>query len=100
MRPLTRAVLVELLYENITSSKAEANELVDAFFGIIASQLRNGKKVKLSGFGSFELRNKKARPGRNPRTGEEALIVARRVVTFRPSPKLRKLVEAGISNDP
>ena len=94
-KTLTKAELIEQLYENVTGNKAEASALVDSFFEIISSELEQGKNVKISGFGNFELRDKVARPGRNPRTGETKVISARRVVTFHPSQKLKKLVEEG-----
>ena len=75
-------------------NKREAKELVDTFFEEIRSALENNEPVKLSGFGNFELREKAQRPGRNPKTGEEIPISARRVVTFRPGQKLRDRVEA------
>ena len=75
-------------------NKREAKELVDTFFEEIRLALENNEPVKLSGFGNFELRDKNQRPGRNPKTGEEVPISARRVVTFRPGQKLRDRVEA------
>ncbi len=76
-----------------TREKAEAKELVDSFFEIMASELEQGREVKLAGFGNFELRDKAARPGRNPRTSEDALISARRVVTFRASRKWKEMFQ-------
>ena len=70
-------------------NKREAKEFVDLFFEEVRVRLESGQEVKLSGFGNFELRNKNRRPGRNPKTGEEIPISARRVVTFRPGHKLR-----------
>ena len=74
-------------------NKREASDMVDAFFEEIASTLEKGVGVKLSGFGNFDLREKAPRPGRNPKTGKEALIKARRVVTFHASAKLKAAVE-------
>ena len=74
-------------------NKKEARELVDLFFEEQEASLADGEQVKLSGFGNFDLRDKKERPGRNPKTGEEIPIPARRVVTFRPGQKLRARVE-------
>jgi integration host factor subunit alpha len=71
---------------------------VDAFFEAIKSALEGGENVKLSGFGNFQLREKNQRPGRNPKTGEEIPISARRVVTFRPGQKLRARVEAYVGS--
>jgi integration host factor subunit alpha len=71
---------------------------VDAFFEAIKTALEGGENVKLSGFGNFQLREKNQRPGRNPKTGEEIPITARRVVTFRPGQKLRARVEAYVGS--
>lgn len=90
---LTKAELAEALFDELGLNKREAKEFVDLFFEEIRERLQSGKEVKLSGFGNFELRNKNQRPGRNPKTGEEIPISARRVVTFRPSQKLRLRVE-------
>ena len=75
-------------------NKREAKEIVEMFFEEIRGALERGQQVKLSGFGNFDLRDKKQRPGRNPKTGEEIPITARRVVTFRPGQKLKAKVEA------
>ncbi len=86
---VTKAELAEALFEEIGLNKREAKEFVDSFFEEIRSQLQAGHEVKLSGFGNFELRIKKQRPGRNPKTRQEIPISARRVVVFRPGLKLR-----------
>jgi integration host factor subunit alpha len=91
---LTKAELAEALFEELGLNKREAKEFVDLFFEEVRQRLENGESVKLSGFGNFELRNKNRRPGRNPKTGEEIPISARRVVTFRPGQKLRLRVSA------
>lgn len=91
---LTKAELAEALFEELGLNKREAKEFVDLFFEEIRQRLENGESVKLSGFGNFELRKKNRRPGRNPKTGEEIPISARRVVTFRPGQKLRLRVSA------
>ncbi len=91
---LTKAELAEALFEDLGLNKREAKEFVDLFFEEIRRRLEAGKEVKLSGFGNFELRSKNQRPGRNPKTGEEIPISARRVATFRPGQKLRLRVEA------
>jgi len=91
---LTKAEMAERLFEELGLNKREAKELVEMFFEEIRGSLENGKQVKLSGFGNFDLRDKKQRPGRNPKTGEEIPITARRVVTFRPGQKLKARVEA------
>ncbi len=89
MGALTKATLAERLNHDLGLSKAEAAELIGIFFGEIKRELEEGRHVKLSGFGQFVLRDKPARPGRNPKTGEEVLIEAMRVVTFRSSAKLK-----------
>ncbi len=91
---LTKADMAAKLFEDLGLNKREAKELVEMFFEEIRHALENGKQVKLSGFGNFDLRDKNQRPGRNPKTGEEIPISARRVVTFRPGQKLKARVEA------
>jgi len=91
---LTKAELAERLFEELGLNKREAKELVEMFFEEIRAALESGQQVKLSGFGNFDLRDKNQRPGRNPKTGEEIPITARRVVTFRPGQKLKSRVEA------
>ncbi len=90
---LTKADLAEALYNELGLNKREAKEFVELFFEKIRASLSAGESVKLSGFGNFDLRNKNPRPGRNPKTGEEIPISARRVVTFRASHKLKERVE-------
>ena len=90
---LTKAELAERLFEDVGLNKREAKEFVDAFFEKVRQALEAGEQVKLSGFGNFDLRDKNQRPGRNPKTGEEIPISARRVVTFRPGQKLKARVE-------
>ena len=94
MAALTKADMAEMLYQELGLNKREAKELVEMFFEEIRASLENGSQVKLSGFGNFDLRDKNQRPGRNPKTGEEIPISARRVVTFRPGQKLKARVEA------
>ncbi|MCB1787040.1 MAG: integration host factor subunit alpha [Sedimenticolaceae bacterium] len=91
---LTKAEMAEHLFEELGLNKREAKDMVEMFFEEIRMSLENGRQVKLSGFGNFDLREKKQRPGRNPKTGEEIPISARRVVTFRPGQKLKARVEA------
>ncbi len=91
---LTKADLANNLFEQVGLNKREAKEFVDAWFESIRNALEAGENVKLSGFGNFQLRDKNQRPGRNPKTGEEIPISARRVVTFKPGQKLRGRVEA------
>ena len=90
---LTKADMVEHLFEELGLNKREAKDLVELFFEEIRDALETGKNVKLSGFGNFMLRDKTQRPGRNPKTGEEIPVTARRVVTFRPGQKLKQRVE-------
>lgn len=90
---LTKADLAATLFDEVGLNKREAKEFVDAWFEAIRKALESGENVKLSGFGNFQLRDKGQRPGRNPKTGEEIPISARRVVTFRPGQKLRARVE-------
>jgi len=91
---LTKAEMTDHLFEELGLNKREAKEFVDTFFETIRDGLERGEAVKLSGFGNFGLRAKNERPGRNPKTGEEIPISARRVVTFRPGQKLKARVEA------
>lgn len=91
---LTKAEMAERLFEELGLNKREAKEIVEQFFEEVRSALEQGNQVKLSGFGNFDLRDKNERPGRNPKTGEEIPITARRVVTFRPGQKLKSRVEA------
>ena len=81
------------LFDELGLNKREAKEIVEMFYDEIRECLVTGEQVKLSGFGNFDLRDKKERPGRNPKTGEDIPISARRVVTFRPGQKLRARVE-------
>ncbi len=86
--------MAESLFNELGLNKNEARELVNSYFEELIASLAFGEQVKLSGFGNFDLRDKSERPGRNPKTGEEIPITARRVVTFRPGEKLRARVEA------
>ncbi len=95
---LTKADIAESLFNEVGLNKREAKEFVDAYFETIRAALEDGENVKLSGFGNFQLREKNQRPGRNPKTGEEIPISARRVVTFRPGQKLRARVEAYVKS--
>lgn len=89
---ITKALLAESLFDQVGFNKREAKDLIDQFFEEIRLALESGENVKISGFGSFMLRDKKSRPGRNPKTGEEVPISARRVVTFRASQKLKQKI--------
>lgn len=92
---LTKAEVAEHLYEKVGLSKRDAKDMVEMFFEEIRETLESGTQVKLSGFGNFDLRVKSERPGRNPKTGEDIPISARKVVTFRPGQKLKSRVEDG-----
>ena len=91
-KTITKADIIEYLHNDLGLNKSECKVLVEDFFEEIKNSLINNEDVKLSGFGNFELLEKKARPGRNPKTGEEVTISARRVVTFRAGNKLRKKI--------
>ncbi len=93
MTALTKAEMADHLSEKTGLNRREAKQLVELFFEEISQALIAGDQVKLSGFGNFELRDKRQRPGRNPNTGEEIPITARRVVTFRAGQKFRQRVE-------
>jgi integration host factor subunit alpha len=90
---LTKAELADMLFDKVGLNKREAKDMVESFFEEVRISLEGGDSVKLSGFGNFQLRDKPQRPGRNPKTGEEIPITARRVVTFHASQKLKSLVE-------
>jgi len=96
---LTKSDIVEDLNNKIGLNKREAKELVDLLFNDIKNLLSEGHEVKLSGFGNFQLRDKSPRPGRNPRTGEDVEISARRVVTFKSGQKLKESVKT-LTNEP
>lgn len=91
---ITKADFAERLFDELGLNKREAKEMVEFFFEEIKGSLEKGEQVKVSGFGKFELRDKNSRPGRNPKTGEEIPVTARRVVTFRSGQKLKARVEA------
>ena len=93
MGALTKADMAEQLFDQLGLNKREAKEVVELFFEEISRSLEDNVQVKLSGFGNFELKEKKERPGRNPKTGEDVPISARRVVTFHAGQKLKARVE-------
>lgn len=99
MATLTKADLAKHLDEEIGLTNREAKEIVDEIFRRVIEALINGQQVKISGFGNFTLHDKKERPGRNPRTGEEVPVTARRVVTFHCGQKLKARVEKHIGKD-
>lgn len=90
---LTKAEISENLFEKLQLTKRDSKEFVNSFFEEVRKSLENGEDVKLSGFGNFQLKNKRERPGRNPRTGENFLVTSRRVVTFKAGQKLKNRVE-------
>lgn len=90
---MTKAELADNLFDKLNVSKREAKELIELYFEEIRGALESGEQVKLSGFGNFDLRDKSSRPGRNPKTGEDIPISARRVVTFKPGQKLKTRIE-------
>ena len=91
-KTITKSDLVNHLHENMGLNKVESKEIVEAFFEEIKNSLANDDEVKISGFGNFKILNKRERPGRNPKTGESAIISARRVVSFKAGQKLRTKV--------
>ena len=93
MPALTKADIAEMLFEELGLNKRESKEIVEMFFGEISAALESNEQVKISGFGNFDLRDKRSRPGRNPKTGDPIPISARRVVTFKPGQKLKARVE-------
>ena len=100
---MTKADIVEKVYQKIGFSKKEASELVELVFDSLKVVLQRGDKVKISGFGNFVVRGKNERVGRNPQTGEQIKISARRVLTFRPSQVLKAMLNGedttGLSDD-
>lgn len=93
MNALSKAILADALCNVVELTKPDAKEVVEQFFEEIRFALEDGQHVKLSGFGNFSLRDKPQRPGRNPKTGEEIPVAARRVVTFKPGLKLKTKIE-------
>jgi integration host factor subunit alpha len=91
---MTKADIVERIYEKVGFSKKEATDVVESIFEIIKGRLENGEKVKISGFGNFVINAKRPRKGRNPQTGEEIVSSGRRVLTFKPSPVLKKSINS------
>ena len=90
---ITKAELSDALFDQVGLNKREAKDLIDSFFETVGQSLQSGVDVKISGFGNFQLREKSARPGRNPKTGELVPISARRVVTFHASQKHKDKVD-------
>lgn len=94
MKTITRADVAETIYEEIGLSRKDSTDILDMILDEIVNELSNGNEVKLSSFGTFSLRDKKARAGRNPKTGVEAIISSRRVISFKPSQTMRKIINA------
>ncbi len=92
---LSKKDIADSLVREMEITHAQALQLTNDFFNQIQATLASGEEVKISSFGNFIIREKAARPGRNPKTGEEVIISARKVVAFKPGPKLKKLTEAG-----
>ncbi|MHC1698129.1 MAG: integration host factor subunit alpha [Deltaproteobacteria bacterium] len=89
---MTKSDMVEKIYEKIGFSKKESAELVEMVFDIIKSTLESGEKIKIAGFGNFIVKEKADRRGRNPQTGEEIVISARKILTFKPSQVLKSAI--------
>ena len=92
---MTKADIIEQIYEKVGFSKKESAEIVELVFDTMKETLEHGEKIKISGFGNFVVRHKRPRIGRNPQTGEEIEITARRVLTFRPSQVLKAALNKG-----
>ena len=91
---MTKADIVEKIYEKVGFSKKDSAELVELVFDIIKGTLESGDKIKIAGFGNFVVKSKADRRGRNPQTGEEITITARRILTFKPSQVLKASLNA------
>lgn len=94
MKTITRADVAETIYEEIGLSRKDSNDILDMVLDEIVQELSKGNDVKLSSFGTFSLKDKKARAGRNPKTGVDAVISPRRVISFKPSQTMRKTINA------
>ncbi len=94
MKTITRADVAETIYEEIGLSRKDSNDILDMILDEMTQELVKGNDVKLSSFGTFALRSKNARSGRNPKTGVEAVISPRRVISFKPSQTMRKIINA------
>ncbi|BCG47064.1 Integration host factor alpha subunit [Citrifermentans bremense] len=91
---MTKADIVEKIYEKVGFSKKESAELVETVFDLIKTTLEEGDKIKIAGFGNFVVKEKADRRGRNPQTGEEITIVARKILTFKPSQVLKSAINS------
>ena len=94
---MTKADLIDAVHDKVGFSKKEATDIVEMVFDTIKETLENGEKIKISGFGNFEIRSKRSRVGRNPQTGEVIEISARRVLTFKPSQVLKSVLNGLVS---
>lgn len=92
---MTKSDIVERIYEKVGFSKKEATDVVESIFELLKGRLQQGEKVKISGFGNFIINAKRPRKGRNPQTGDEIIISGRRVLSFKPSPVLKKSINPG-----
>ena len=92
-KTITKADLADYLYEKVGLNKREAKEFVDLFFEELRSALLSEESIKLTGFGNFDVRRKSERPGRNPKTGQQIPVSARKVVTFHASQKLKERMQ-------
>jgi integration host factor subunit alpha len=91
---MTKADLVEIIYEKVGLSKKEAKDIVETVFEVLKDSLKNDEKIKISGFGNFSVRSKRPRRGRNPQTGDDIEISARRVLTFKASQILKDYINS------
>ncbi len=98
MSTLTKSDMIEHLMNQLNLTRQEGRCLVENFFDELTDNLIEGREVKLSGFGNFELKDKNSRPGRNPKTGEPVAVSARRVVTFKTGQKFRQQVDEHLFN--
>ena len=97
---MTKADIIEGVYEKVGFSKKESAEIVELVFDTVKETLERGDKIKISGFGNFQVRHKKTRMGRNPQSGQPIQIPARRVLTFRPSQVLKSALNGGAPPEP
>ena len=97
MSTLTKSDMIEHLMSHLNLTRQEGRCLVEGFFDELSESLIDGREVKLSGFGNFELKDKDSRPGRNPKTGEAVAVSARSVVTFKTGQKFRQKVDEHLS---
>ncbi|BDV43151.1 integration host factor subunit alpha [Geotalea uraniireducens] len=91
---MTKADIVEQIYEKVGFSKKESADLVERVFGLIKETLEQGEKIKIAGFGNFVVKEKADRRGRNPQTGDEIIISARKILTFKPSQVLKSAINS------